>query len=220
MFDVFGSLTLAVQVAIGGTLLEGIRRRDPSVTVNAVLALVLAVLPTLAIGHLAGVGSTISLWVAVAGFLHCLGMLGLYESVTWWDHLTHTVSAALVAALLYAALLVSGADSGQPPLAVPAATLLLTVAIGVFWELVELVARDVGERFDVDPVLVHYGWRDTALDLGFDAFGALVVVLLDLSIFVPVLERTPALTRLVLLWSTGLVVVGSALAVLGIRTTG
>jgi len=220
MSSLLGTLTLAVQAAIGGALLEGVRRRNPSAAVNAGLALVLTVLPTLAFGRLVGIDSTLTLWIAAAGFLHCLGMLGLYESVTWWDHLTHTVSAALVAALLYAALVVGGADSGLPPLAVPGATLLLTVAVGVFWELVELVARNVGERFDIDPVLVHYGWRDTVLDLGFDVFGALVVVLSDLTIFVPILERTPALARLVLLWSTGVVAVGAVLAILGIWTTG
>jgi hypothetical protein len=222
MLDALGTLTLVLQGGIAGALLVGLRRRNPSAAVNAAVALGLALLPTLAFGRLAGIGSILSLWIAAAGFLHCLGMLGLYESITWWDHLTHTVSAALVAAVCYAALLVVGAGTGLPdtPLSVPSATVLLTVAVGVFWELVELVARDVGERFDVQPVLVHYGWRDTVLDVGFDALGALAVVLFDLAVFVPILEGTPGLTRLALLWSTGLVVVGSVLALLGIRTIG
>jgi hypothetical protein len=222
MLDALGTLTLVLQGGIAGALLVGLRYRNPSAAINAAVALALALLPTLALDRLAGAGSVLSLWIAAAGFLHCLGMLGLYESVTWWDHLTHTVSGALVAAVCYAALLVVGAGTGLPdtPFSVPSATVLFTVAVGVFWELAELLARDVGERFDVQPVLVHYGWRDTVLDLGFDALGALAVVLFDLTVFVPILERTPALTRLALLWSTGLVIAGSILAFLGVRTTG
>ncbi|QLG60837.1 hypothetical protein [Halorarum salinum] len=212
---------LSLQVAIAGTLLEGVRRRDPAAVVNAAVSLGAAFLP-LALGvglslEFGEVGPVLSLWIGVAGFLHCLGMLGLYESVPWWDHVTHTVSAALVAALVYAGVLVGARQSPHVPpgpLTVGGATVLSTLAIGVFWELVELVARDVGESLDVEPVLVHYGWRDTALDLGFDAVGALAVVLLDVRSFVPLAEAFPGATTALLAWTTGIVVVGSALMAL------
>jgi hypothetical protein len=202
--------TLSLQVAIAGALLEGVRRRNPAAAVNAAVALAVALLPILAFGGVVGLGSPLSLWIGVAGLLHCLGMLGGYESVPWWDHVTHTVSAALVAALLYAALLAT--DRG--PVATAGATVLLTVAVGALWELVELVARDVGERFDVEPVLVHYGWRDTAFDLGFDLLGAVVVVVLEIRLFVPVVSAVPGLTEAILVWSVGLVIGGSFLLVL------
>lgn len=111
----------------------------------------------------------------------------MYESTWWWDHLTHTVSGVLVAALIYAGLVVTRPTTGSGSVA--AATVLFTFAVGVSWELLELVAREVGERYDIEPVLVHYGWRDTAFDLGFDLVGALLVVLLDLRIFVPVVDQ-------------------------------
>ncbi|MFD1568126.1 hypothetical protein ACFSAU_11535, partial [Halolamina litorea] len=121
-------------------------------------------------------------WVAVAGFLHSLGMLGRYESVWWWDHLTHTLSAALLAALLYASLLVVA-----PGVAV-VGTVVVTLTLGVVWEIGELLAREVASRYDIEPVLVHYGRRDTALDLVFDAVGTVLVVALDLRLFVPIVE--------------------------------
>ena len=109
-------------------------------------------------------------------------MLGRYDSVWWWDHLTHTLSAALAAALLYAGLLVVA-----PAIAV-AGTVLTIVVLGVLWEAGELFAREVADRYDIEPVLVHYGWRDTALDLLFDVVGAGVVVALDVRLFRPVVE--------------------------------
>ncbi|WP_251330484.1 hypothetical protein [Haloplanus pelagicus] len=220
MIDTLGFGTLVFQAAIGGILLEALRRRDVTVAVNAAVAFGLAVLPTAALPWVADVGSPLALWIAVAGLLHCLGMFGLYESVWWWDHLTHTVSAGLVAALIYAALLVSAPDgtvTGRPPPTLPSATILLTVAVGVAWELIELIAREIGEQYGVEPVLVHYGRRDTALDLGFDAVGALVTVAIDLRLFVPVVERLPVPTGVALLWSVSVAIAGSILVFVGLR---
>lgn len=191
-------VALLLQVALGATLVEGVRRRNVAVAVNALVALCVALLPVFVevapqfvLARNVAFGPELPLWLAAAGFLHSLGMLGLYESTWWWDHLTHTVSAALVAALIYAGLVVTRPTTGAglSPGGIAAATVLFTFAVGVSWELLELVAREVGERYDVEPVLVHYGWRDTAFDLGFDLVGALLVVLLDLRIFVPVVEQ-------------------------------
>lgn len=217
---------IVLQGAIVVTLLVGIRRRNGSAVVNAAVAFLFTLVPVLAGAVLdpsgSGgivVGPALPLWIATAGLLHSVGMLGSYESTWWWDHLTHTVSAALVAALVYAGIVVTvrhtpGVAVGRG--AVVAITLLFTVAVGVFWELIELVARDVGDRYGVEPVLVHYGWRDTAIDLGFDLLGALLVVLLDLRLFVAVLDQIPDITRLLLVGIGGTVVVGGLLIGLGI----
>ena len=227
MTALLDAAVVALQVAIVGTLVEALRQRNYSAAVNAVVVLVVAVLP--AIVEFASAGGVtvrpgVSLWVALAGFLHSLGMLGLYEHETtwWWDHLTHTVSAALAAALLYAGLLVGVARSPGITLSSPAVaglTVGFTLTAGVFWELVELVARDVGKRFDVEPVLVHYGRRDSVLDLVFDVVGAVLVVALDLRVFVPLAEQFPAATRQLVLWSGGIVVVGSVLIAVGLVLT-
>ena len=185
-----GPLTVGaalVLAALLAALVVGYRRDDTAAVVNTGAAVVLVVLSAglpVAVGD--GGGSTrlgaLTLWVAVAGFLHALGMLGRYETVWWWDHLTHTFSAALAAALLYATALVVGWPA-------PAAlTLLGLIVLGVLWEVVELVGREVADRLRIEPLLVHYGWRDTALDLLFDVVGAALVVALDLRLFVPVVE--------------------------------
>jgi hypothetical protein len=223
MIDALALGTLALQLGILGALVEGARRRDVAATVNAAVALAVAFLPVVAFRGATDSGTLLFLWVAAAGLLHCLGMLGLYDSVWWWDHLTHTISAALVAAVLYAAVLVTGPHSavaGRLSLSAGSVAVPSTVAVGVFWELVELAAREVGERFDVEPVLVHYGLRDTLLDLAFNAVGALAVVLFDLRPFVSVLERNPAVVDAALLWSTVVVCVGSLLLAVGVKLGG
>lgn len=116
------------------------------------------------------------------------------------------------AALAYAGLTIVATSSGQvdlPPRVIHLLTVLLTIAAGIFWELIELVAREVGEHFDIKPVPIHYGLRDTALDLVFDFVGAVVVVVLDLRFFVPIAEEYPQLTEAFILGSGGIVVGGS-----------
>ncbi len=207
---------LALQAAIVLVAVAALRRGNVSAAVNAAAAFGAGLLPVwLAVaGPVAG---TLPLWMAAAGLLHSVGMLGLYETVWWWDHLTHTVSAALVGALAYAAL------SVQPP-ALPlgpgALTVLFVAAVGVFWELIELVAREAGERFGVEPVLVYYGPTDTAFDLAFDLVGAVLVVTLDLSLFVPVAARNAALAGTLLTAAALVTVVGSLLMALGLLLGG
>ncbi|WP_436935706.1 hypothetical protein [Halovenus marina] len=207
-----GSLCLLLFVAA--------RRRNVAAAVNTFLSLVLALLAVVLGGGYSPVTETafspeLPLLVAVAGLLHSLGMLGFYESVWWWDHLTHTVSAMLIAALVYAALIVA-ADGTVPTTTIAVLTVAYTFAIGVFWELIELVARAVGERYDIEPVLVHYGWRDTAFDLVFDVLGAIVVVVADVRLFVVLAEDFPQITQSALTWTGGVVTVGSVLMALSL----
>lgn len=196
MTDVITIGVIAAEAALVGLLYAAYRRRNTAAIVNAVCAIGVTLVPPVVGwalrvdgGEQAATIPTLTLAVALAGFLHCLGMLGLYESTNWWDHLTHTVSAALIAALLYAALRSPlGPSPEGGPSGVAAGTVLGTLTLGVGWELIELAAREVADRYGIEPVLVHYGWRDTAFDLLFDVVGALLVVVLDLGLFVPLVE--------------------------------
>lgn len=224
MADASGIAIFTLQGAIFGLFVVAVRRRNTAAAINAVAAFLLALLPAVTeivfealLVRSVAFGPMLPIWIAGAGVLHSLGMLGLYESTWWWDQLTHTISAGLVAALLYAAIIVTlstsmGIGSGSSVLM--AVTVVSTFAVGIFWELIELGAREIGERVDIDPVLVHYGWRDTAADLGFDIFGALLVVGADLRIFVPVFEPFPGLTGALLVSSGWIVIVVSLLIVL------
>jgi hypothetical protein len=211
------SVTLLLQAGLVVTAVEGARRRDVAAAVNGLVSLCAALLPAaVAAAGSVDFGPILPLWVAFAGLLHSVGMLGPYDSTWWWDHVTHTVSAALVAALVYAGVVTvaRAGGVGLGPGAAGAVTVALVFAVGVFWELVELAARRAGERFGVEPVLVHYGPRDTAFDLVFDLVGALAVVTADFRAFVPVADRFPGATRVLLLGVGATAVVGSALLAL------
>ena len=221
MVDGTALTVVLLQGAIFGLFLVAVRRRDTAAATNALGSFVLALLPVVVelaapamLARSVSFGPVLGLWLSTAGFLHSLGMLGLYESTWWWDHLTHTLSAALVAALLYAALIVAfskTAGLADSRGTIAALTVTCTFVVGVFWELLELVARDVGERLDVEPVLVHYGWRDTVADLGFDVVGAVVVLGIDLRVLVPVVEQFPGVVEAILVGSGLLIVGGSVL---------
>lgn len=218
MIDPLSLAVTATQGAILLTLVVGVRRRNVAAAVNALVAFVVAVLPVVldATAGLA-VTPTLSLWLAVAGLLHAIGMLGPYDAVPWWDTVTHFVSASFVAALIYAAVLVADAAPGWQA---AAATLLLTLALGLWWELLELVARELGEQFDIEPVLVHYGPRDTLVDLFVDALGAAAVVAVDLRVFVPVVEAALVPAPRVRRWSAGALLFGTlalTLVLVGLR---
>jgi len=204
------ALLLGIGIAVVGA--ESIRRRNISAAVNAGVALAVAGFPlVLAFGTGTSLNGMLPPWIALAGFLHAVGMLGIYESVFWWDHLTHVVSAALLATAAYAGLLVAVDPAGVLSAgAVAAGTVLLVFGLGVFWELIELLARAIAERYQADPVLVYYGPRDTALDLVFDVVGAVLVVALDLRLFVPVAERFGRTSELLLV-ASGLLALGSVL---------
>jgi hypothetical protein len=172
--------------------------------VNALTSIGATLLPVLAeVGFRFVFGGTVfippevTLWIAVAGFLHAFGMLGPYDTTWWWDSLTHTISAAFIAALIYGSLIVVHRHGGLPlsSRGIWMLTIFLTLVVGVVWELVELVARRISESYDVEPLLVHYGWLDTAMDLGFDGIGALLVIGLDIQIFVQIADQIPNLVE-------------------------
>ena len=232
MPDPFSVGTTALQAALVGSLLIGVRRRNASIAANAVLALGATFLPVaveyallVSRGASVSVSSLVAFWIATAGVLHMLGMFGLYEDETvfWWDHLTHLVSAALVAAVFYGA--VRGVAAASPdlqpaPLVVAGVAFFLTVAVGVAWELVEFAVHRYSAELGVESVLIQYGRRDTALDLVFDAVGALLVVWLDVRILESVVAEIPSLTRWLLLATGAFVALGSLGSVLVLAVVG
>lgn len=216
VFLYLGLLACLVGAVIAALLMENV----PALT-NAAVATLLAISPSVAapffgapIAPALDVAPLLSVWIAGAGLLHVIGMFGPYDSVWWWDYVTHTLSASLLAAVLYAILLVTEpriAVVGDGPIVLVGGTLSCTLALGIVWEFLELFAREVGEQRDIDAVLEFYGLRDTVLDLGFDGVGAAIVVALDLRVFVPLVERDPALagTALAVTVAAGFLAVGA-----------
>lgn len=214
---------LVFQAALVLVVLEALRRRNRSATVNGLVALGAALLPAVVRAALrAGPGVHLSygpelpLWIAIAGLVHAVGMLGLYDTIWWWDHLAHTVSSALVTALVYAAVLVVAPASPVGRLStagVVGVTLGFVLVLTVLWELIEELARHLAERYDIGPLLVVYGPYDWAFDLAFNLVGAGLVLLLDVRLFVPLFEPFPGGTARLLLGIGGFgVVAGVVLA--------
>jgi hypothetical protein len=220
-----GFVVLATSGSFFAILLVGVQRRDTATAVNAAVSIAAVVLP-LALAsllvapsvHSVDIDPVLPLWVAAAGFLHSLGMVGLYERLWWWDHLTHTLSAAFVAAVVYAALVVVPPSSvfNFPAVTTRLLPVLVTFWVGVVWELLELLARDIEELVGFEPILVHYGWQDTAHDLVFDIVGATLVVLVDLRIFVSIASQSPEGAETFLLGTVGVTTIGSLVMALGV----
>jgi hypothetical protein len=168
----------AMQAAIAGVFLAGVVLPNGSLLVNGGLGLAVTFLPAVLRRDLRIRLSTgLTLWVTVAVLLHSLGMVGLYRSVPWWDHLTHALSAFLVAGAGYATARALDEHSEAvrfPPEFLFAFVVVFTLAFGVLWEVLEFLARRLAVATGNAPVLIQYGLEDTMLDLVFDAVGAVL----------------------------------------------
>ncbi|WP_049913462.1 hypothetical protein [Haloferax prahovense] len=160
-----------IRAAIVAVFLTGLRRRNPAAMVNAVFALAGTFLPV-AVERLAGVEFRPwqRLYVESAMLTHSVGMLGPYDDVWWWDHLTHAHSATILGGVVYVLSRRRGRDPSTRVLAV-------VVCAGVLWELAEYAIHRGADALGIEPVLVSYGRVDTALDLVFNLVGAALVVL-------------------------------------------
>ncbi|WP_245998523.1 hypothetical protein [Halalkalicoccus subterraneus] len=173
-----------VRYGIVSVFVVGIRRRDPGAIVNAVLAFVAASLPD-AIEHWHDVEFRPwqRVYASIAMLLHAVGMLGPYDDIWWWDHLTHTFSATLLSGIVYTA----SRNRGRDP---QADVIGAVVGLGTLWELMEYLLHALANRLGFEPVLVAYGPIDTALDLVFDLLGAVLVLVVGDSALENFLEST------------------------------
>jgi hypothetical protein len=178
-----------IRYTILAVLSVGIRQRNWGAVVNAIIAIVGTYLPEI-VERRADV--ELSPWqrtyARVAMATHSVGMVGPYEDTWWWDHLTHTHSATILAGAVHVLSRRRGQD---PRLRVLAAV----GCAGVLWEIVEYTIHRTAARFGLEPILVPYGKRDTALDLCFNALGALLVVAFGDSLLGNLVPRRGQPTR-------------------------
>jgi hypothetical protein len=184
--------TRGMQAAIVAILLAGVATGNVSVFVNASVALAITFLPAVLQRdwgiHL---DPWLTLWITTAVLLHAVGMLGPYSTVDWWDHVTHTLSATIVAGVGYATA--RAIDEHSEAIHLPESfltvfILLFTMALGVTWEILEFLAREVAHLLGVQAVLVQYGLGDTLVDLMFNTAGAILVALFGTDMFSSVVE--------------------------------
>jgi hypothetical protein len=160
----------AIRWAIVAVFGAGVRRRNPGAVANAVATLGVTLLPDL-LERQCGVAFRPwqRVYAGVAMLAHAVGMLGPYDGVGWWDHVTHTMSATLLGGIVHVAARRRGRD--------PESAVIGAVAVGgVCWEVLEYAIRAVCKRLGIEPLLIPYSARDTALDLAFNLAGALLVV--------------------------------------------
>ncbi|KYH25040.1 hypothetical protein HAPAU_28610 [Halalkalicoccus paucihalophilus] len=159
-----------VRSGIVSVLLIGVRRRDPGAIVNATLAFVAASLPDV-IEHRYDVEFRPwqRVYASIAMLMHAVGMLGPYDDVWWWDHLTHTHSATLLGGIVYTASRRRGRDPRTDVIGVVA-------CVGILWEGMEYVIHTAANRLGIEPILVTYSKIDIVFDILFDLVGAVLVI--------------------------------------------
>jgi len=115
----------------------------------------------------------LNLWIVTTLFLHVLGSFsGFYDNTPGWDHLTHAMSASLIATFGF--ILVVSVDKYAESIYIPQIFLVLlivmfTMAVGVIWEIMEyLIDSATGSH-------LQYSLDDTMRDLLFDTIGGTIV---------------------------------------------
>jgi hypothetical protein len=183
----------AVLASIAGYGLITLR---PELVLNAVVPLAVTVLPAaLRREYDYAMDAGLVLLITVASVLHALGSLGLYVAYPWYDEVTHTVSAVLVAGIGYAVLTALERHSGEislPPKLRGVFILVFVLAGGVLWEVFEFGAIWVSGVLGVTSPVQVFGIDDVVTDMVFNAVGAVLVAIWGTGYFddlVPFLER-------------------------------
>lgn len=181
-------LTYLMELGLVGMLFIGVDRGNAGIIVNTAVALAVTQLPPiLERDYEIPMDPRLTLWITTAVFLHAFGTVGLpgttrtlYTQLWWWDHLTHALSASLVAGVGYAtvrALHEHATGIYFPRRFVAVFILLFVLAFGVLWEILEFAIALSAAAFGIDAVLTQYGLSDTMLDLVFNSIGGLIVAL-------------------------------------------
>lgn len=178
-------LTWLMEVSLVGIFFVGLYELHVGIMVNTGVGILVTQLPPLLErDYEVPMDPALTLWITSAVFLHALGVIGLpgggslYRSVPWWDHLTHGLSASVVAAVGYATARsfdLHDDDVSLPPKFMFVFILLFVLAFGVFWEVIEFTLGELARLAGGPPILAQHGLEDTMLDLIFDTIGAIIV---------------------------------------------
>jgi hypothetical protein len=160
-------------------IIYGLVADQPKAITNGAIALLVTFLPAvLERNYDLPLDPWLGLWITITVFLHTLGSTGLYLQIGWWDHLTHAMSASLVAGVGYTAA--RAVDLHDDHIAIPARfafvyIVIFVLAFGVIWELFEYGLDVIADATGATMPLAQHGLGDTVRDLMFNSVGALVV---------------------------------------------
>jgi len=167
-----------MQAALVILLVFGMLRKDLSTTVNATTGLILTFVPHMITRKYNIKQDTgLVLWLTLAIFLHTIGTFEFYDYIDNWDHITHALSASVVAAAGYTlirAIDIYVDEIYIPPRVLFIFILIFVLAMGVVWEIIEFLSDELTSTLGYDAILAQHGIGDTMLDLMFDLFGAVL----------------------------------------------
>lgn len=172
-------LARVMQFLLSLILLYGIWSRQIEIITNASIALLItAIPPILERDYHIAIEPGLVLWITSAVFLHTIGTAWFYDTIAHWDHLTHTLSASVVAAGGYAVL--RGIHLHVETIYLPrwalfSFTIVFVIAMGVIWEILEFFIDQSALMLGIQPILAQHGITDTMLDMIFNIIGAVIV---------------------------------------------
>ena len=172
-------ITRLMQVLLLGIVGYGVVAGQPKAVSNGSVGLLVTLLPALLERNYdLSLDPWLALWVTTAVFLHTLGSVGLYARVGWWDHLTHALSASLMAAVGYTTA--RAIDLHSDDIYIPTKFFFLYIFVivlsfGVLWELFEFALDILATATGVTMPLAQHGLDDTVLDIMYNSVGALLV---------------------------------------------
>lgn len=172
-------LTRGMQLILAGIVVYGVVAGAPKSIVNGSIGLAITFLPALLERNYdLPLDPWLALWITAAVFLHSMGSAALYSQIPWWDHLTHAMSASLIAGAGYTTA--RAIDLHSEEIEIPhrfafVYILVVVLAFGVIWELFEYSLDLIAASTGVTMPLAQHGLDDTVRDLMFNSVGALVV---------------------------------------------
>lgn len=175
-------LTRLMQVFLVGIVAYGVAFSQPKAITNASMALLITFLPAVMERRYdLPLDPWLGLWITLAVFLHTVGSAGLYVQIGWWDHVTHAMSASLVAGVGYT--FARAVDIHSDEIYFPhrfffVYVLVVVLSFGVVWELFEFGLDVVRDVTGIEMPVSQHGLDDTVRDLVFNSIGALLVAAL------------------------------------------
>lgn len=174
-------LVRVLQLTLAGLLVYGLATFQFGMAMNGGVALGMTLLPALLRREFDySMDVRLVLWITVAVFLHSVGSLGPYRWFSWYDNVTHTVSATLIAGFGYAFFrtLERHYDGLDVPSEFRAVFILVFVlAAAVVWEIMEFASGGIASLTGAEAPLVVYGIDDIVTDMIFNTVGAVLVAI-------------------------------------------
>jgi len=172
-------LTRGMQLVLAGIVAYGVAFGAPKAITNGSMGLLITFVPALMERKYDfPLDPWLGLWITLAVSLHTLGSAALYAQIPWWDHITHAMSASLIAAIGYT--FARAVDLHSDEIRIPKQfafvfILLVVMSFGVIWELFEFGLDIVADTTGISMPLAQHGLDDTVRDMMFNTLGAIVV---------------------------------------------